>query len=373
MPASGPASSSTLLHAFPTFAVGGAQMRFAAIANHFGRRYRHIIFALSGDYEAARCLSPEVDAVYPALHLRPGETWRNARSFRQVLADLRPDALVSYNWGSIEWAVANALPIARHIHIEDGFGPEERDAQLIRRVLMRRTFLRHAITVLPSRTLLRIASEIWRLPAPRLRYVPNGVDLDRFRPAFPPTRSGWSPGGPVIGTVATLRAEKNIARLMDAFARLAPPARLVIAGGGPEREALRAHAAALGIADRTAFPGAIADPAPVYAGFDLFALSSDTEQMPLSVLEAMAAGLPVASTDVGDVRAMLPDEAAPFIVERDAAALAAALAALIADPERARQLGALNRLKAEQVFDQRTMFEAHGALLDGRELRRAAA
>ena len=99
------------------------------------------------------------------------------------------------------------------------------------------------------------------------------------------------------------------------------PARLVIVGDGPERAALerlsrRARAGRAG-----GFAGHLADPAPLYAGFDIFALSSDTEQMPLSVLEAMASGLPVAATDVGDVAAMLAAENQAFVTPLDDAAL----------------------------------------------------
>ena len=132
----------------------------------------------------------------------------------------------------------------------------------------------------------------------------------------------------VIGTVAALRAEKNIARLIRALARLpaAAPARLVIVGDGPERAALEALAVAEGVGGRVEFAGHCADPAPLYAGFDIFALSSDTEQMPLSVLEAMASGLPVAATDVGDVAAMLDAANRPYVVAREDGALADALA-----------------------------------------------
>ena len=100
-------------------------------------------------------------------------------------------------------------------------------------------------------------------------------------------------------------------------------ARLVIIGDGPERQTLERLAAELGIADRVRFAGHVAAPAAEYARFDVFALPSDTEQMPLSVLEAMAAGLPVVSTDVGDVRAMVAEENAPLLVPKDDAALAA--------------------------------------------------
>ena len=60
---------------------------------------------------------------------------------RSVLGRLRPDLLLTYNWGAIEWAIANRLPRLPHLHMEDGFGPEERDRQLPRRVLARRLLL----------------------------------------------------------------------------------------------------------------------------------------------------------------------------------------------------------------------------------------
>ena len=100
------------------------------------------------------------------------------------------------------------------------------------------------------------------------------------------------------------------------------------------------------------------EPQLLYGRFDIFALSSDTEQMPMSVLEAMAAGLPVAATDVGDVRLLLARENAGLVAPPDEGALAAALLALAADPARRLALGAANRARAEQEFDQNDMFRA---------------
>jgi glycosyltransferase involved in cell wall biosynthesis len=128
---------------------------------------------------------------------------------------------------------------------------------------------------------------------------------------------------------------------------------------------LVALAAELGVADRVTFAGHQADTPSFYQGFDIFALSSDTEQMPLSVIEAMASGLPVVSTDVGDVRAMVAERNVPFITALDDAALATALQRLAADPALRRQIGAANRDKAERDFDEATMFAAHAALWRG--------
>jgi len=365
-----------LLHVFPTFGVGGAQVRFTAIANHFGSAYRHAIIAMDGVRDCGERLSRALDVAYPPAGIGDKhDTIANVRRFRAVLRDLRPDVLVTSNWGSIEWALANALPGAahrpRHIHVEDGFGPEERSRQLTRRVLTRRVVLRRSAVVLPSRTLLRIATEIWRLPPERLHYVPNGIDVGRYDgSAVPPEASRWPGKGPVIGTVAALRAEKNLSRLLRAFRLVLDreAARLVIAGDGPERQALEALAGQLGLAGQVHFLGHTDRPERVYRDLDLFVLSSDTEQMPLSVIEAMAAGLAVAATDVGDVALMLAAENRGHVVGTDDEALAGAIGSLLRDPDARRAIGAANRRKARHEYDQAAMFRAYGGLFDGLEI-----
>ncbi len=358
-----------VLSIFATFAVGGPQVRFAAVANHHDRAFRHAIFAMDGRRDAAARLSPGLDVTFPEIPVRRGAMLANLAGFRQALRALRPDVLVTHNWGSIEWAMANRLlgGVRRHVHIEDGFGPEEAEGQIRRRVLTRRLVLgRGTVVVLPSLNLERIAREIWRLPPARLRYVPNGLDLARFRPDGPAAPLDVPGEGPLVGTVAALRTEKNLARLLRAVRRLRDEGlalRLAIVGEGPERPRLEALAAELGLAGMVRFTGALADPAAAYRAFDAFALSSDTEQMPLSVLEAMATGLPVAATEVGDVPRMLAAENAPFLAARDDAALAGALGRLLgAKAATRRQAGAANRAKAERDYDEQVMFRTYGGL-----------
>ncbi|GAC1480153.1 MAG: glycosyltransferase family 4 protein [Acetobacteraceae bacterium] len=354
-----------ILTVFPSFAVGGAQIRFTTIVNHFGTRWRHAVVAMDGNLASRERLAPGLDVLFPDLGIRKGDTLGNVRQFHAALKALRPHTLLTNNFGSIEWAMANRAGPVRHVHVEDGFGPEERQHQLPRRVWLRRIFLRGRTVALPSRTLMRIAAETWRLDPRRLRYVPNGIDLDRF--AGPPAPQPWPGDGPVIGTVTALRAEKNLGRLLRAFHLVVQdtPARLVLVGDGPERPALQGLAGELGIADRVHWPGHVARPDALIKALDIFALSSDTEQMPLSLLEAMAAGLPAASTDVGDVRAMLPEAGGRFVTPLDDVALAGALRTLVRDPALRRSLGAANRAKAVREFDQGAMFDAWAELLDG--------
>lgn len=374
-----------LLHVFSSFAVGGVQVRFASIVNHFGHRWRHAIIAMDGDLSCRALLDPRLDFDFPAVTIRKGDTLGNVLRFRRVLRRLRPDLLLTSNWGSIEWSIANLLPIVRQVHIEDGFGPDDRGGRLPRRVRLQRLVLRRRIVVLPSRTLWEIATRVWRLDPRRLRYVPNGIDLARFagpaQPAeWPGAGSGGGPDigpniapdigtvlGPVVGTVAALRPEKNIGRLLRAFAlaTLDRPARLIIAGDGSERPRLEILAEELGIGHRIRFVGHVAQPASLFKQMNVFAMSSDTEQMPLSLLEAMAAGLPVVATDVGDIRAMLADANGPYLTALDDAALAAGLRVLLEQSGLRQTIGAANRIKAEREFDQARMFEAWAAVFDG--------
>jgi glycosyltransferase involved in cell wall biosynthesis len=339
-------------------------VRFAALANHFGPEFRHVVVALDGNLACRERLRPDLDAEFPVVVAPKGAMLANAWHFRGLLRSWRPDVLVTCNWGAIEFALANIVPIARHIHVVDGFGPEERSTQIPRRVLTRRLVLSFSQVVLPSRNLVRIATQSWKLPPKRVRYVPNGIDLTRFATARLPRPAAAEP---VIGTVAALRAEKNLGRLLRAFAILstAQPARLVIVGDGEERPALTALAKSLGVASRVTFTGHRDDTPALYAGFDVFALSSDTEQMPLSVIEAMASGLPVATTDVGDVRGMLADSNAPFVSRLDDQALARSLATLVGDPGLRARIGTDNLAKARRDFDQAAMFDAYRALWNG--------
>lgn len=356
-----------ILSVFSTFATGGPQMRFADIANHFGNRWQHEVVAMDGNLAASERLDPRLDVSYPNPGLTKGDTRGNIWRIRDFLRERRPDVLATNNWGCIEWAMANCLaPLARQVHIEDGFGPEERERQIPRRVWTRRLALRRAEIVLPSQTLFALARDVWKLPKRRLHYVPNGIDLARFTPQPRPPHEVV-----VIGAVAALRAEKNIARLLHAFRllRQTTNARLEIAGDGAQRPALEALAVELGIAGDVRFLGHVADPAPLYRGFDIFAISSDTEQMPLSVLEAMAMGLPVAATEVGDLRAMLAPEGHGGLVAKSAEALAAALGDLAGSAELRARIGVANRAKVAAEYSQDAMFAAYAALLaqpDGR-------
>src|ERR1700754_4708244 len=100
-------SQPLLLHVFPTFQVGGSQKRFVALADHFGRDFRHAIIALDGQYDCLKELGPGLDVTCPPIAIRKGELRHNLRAFRGLVRSLKPSRLVTSNWGAIEAAMAN--------------------------------------------------------------------------------------------------------------------------------------------------------------------------------------------------------------------------------------------------------------------------
>jgi glycosyltransferase involved in cell wall biosynthesis len=172
------------------------------------------------------------------------------------------------------------------------------------------------------------------------------------------------PGEVLIGTVAGLRAVKNLPRLVRAFAAMKmKDSRLVIVGEGPESERVAAQARACGVSERLLMPGFLADPARWIGVFDIFALSSDSEQFPISLVEAMAAGLPAVSTAVGDIRSMVARDNLPLIVDtEDEAAFAAALDSLADRADLRRAIGRANRQKALAAYDEQAMIAAYARL-----------
>ncbi|MEI6129235.1 MAG: glycosyltransferase [Planctomycetota bacterium] len=328
------------LHVFSTLGRGGPQVRAMQLCAQLGGEFKHMFVALDGNFDALELLPRSIaHEVLPVARL---PMLASIRRFAKLLRERQPDLLLTYNWGAIEAvAAARWLGMRAFVHHEDGFGAAEQVRRLRRRNWLRRALLRSAAAVIvPSQQLLAIAQREWRL-TDAVRCLPNGVDLTRFAPASAPPAAAR---GFTIGTVGGLRGEKDHATLLRAVALMKQPARVLLIGDGPMRPQLAALARELQIEERVTLAGACSDPAPLYRTMDAFVLSSRTEQMPLSLLEAMASGLPCASTEVGDVRAMLPQSCGGAIVPPGAAAqLGAALDELATDAARRSREGGLNR------------------------------
>lgn len=216
------------------------------------------------------------------------------------------------------------------------------------------------------------------VPARKLQVVVNGVNVESFapRPRTGALRRELGIGEAfVFGHVARLAPEKNQGLLLEAFARVAdlvPGARLVIAGDGPLREALEATASASPAKDRIHFLGVRGEMPELYREFDIFVLPSLAEGTSMSVLEAMASGLPIVATAVGGTPDLLDDGACgDLIPPGDVDALAAALARLAHEEERRRTHGAAARRRAVESYSEERMVEAYATLYDAAAVRAA--
>lgn len=183
------------------------------------------------------------------------------------------------------------------------------------------------------------------LPRTRLVVIPSGIDaVPEPAPDRPPN------SGPVkVITVANLEVWKGVDLLIEALAQVDEPVTLDVYGDGTERARLEAQAAARGVA--ATFHGHRPDVRSQLSEADLFVLPSRAENLPVSILEAMAAGLPVVATRAGGVPELVDDGVTGLLARPDdAGSLAAAIAALVGDAARRRRYGDAGRTRARDQF-----------------------
>jgi glycosyltransferase involved in cell wall biosynthesis len=370
-----------ILHCHSTFSLGGKEARTVRLMNAFGDAAEHAILSAMPDRLGARAaIAKGITVSFPTDAPPLAGTPTPMRLWKLALYMRRFDLVLTYNWGAFDVVMARRLfgrtmKLPPLIHHEDGFNEDEAESLNRKRNRYRKLGLKAAAgLVVPSERLERIARRYWgRVPV----RIPNGVPVAAFaRPPEPGAIPGFERQGDevVVGTVAGLRAVKNLPRLIRAFAAMAHrPARLVIVGEGPESERIAAEARAKGVAARLLMPGFLADPARWIGHFDIFALSSDSEQFPISLVEAMAAGLPAVATAVGDVPGIVSEDNKPLIVDpADEAGFAAALDCLADQASLRRAVGEANRELAQERYDEAGMIVAY-ARLYGEAIGRADA
>ena len=285
-------------------------------------------------------------AVVPALGVLS-----NARAPRleQWLRTVRPDVVHVHSGTWLKTArAARRAGVPRVIHTAHGLLDREPwHGMLLKRLAARSTD--HVVAV-SSALQQEIARQISR-PAESVKLIPNGIDTSRFQPGARVgtlrERLGIAGDAKIVGNVARLQDVKNHALLLEAFAPLArrvPDSQLVVVGEGPLREELLGSAMKLGIAGRVHFIGAEDDTAPLYREFDVYVLPSKAEGTSMSLLEAMASGIPVVASAVGGTPDLLAHGARGRLVPPgDAAALEQGIFEALTDPSAARVAGVARR------------------------------
>lgn len=266
------------------------------------------------------------------------------------LQRFRPDVIHAHSGGWYPAAVARAR-LRRPVLVFTDHGrypPEPAGRALIERQLARLT--NRIVAVTPS--LADYVRQFLRLPqTPAV--IANGIDPQRYLPQDGDRqrlRTEWdtSPDAFVFIAVGRLVPIKAHGLIIEALARLDARARLVLVGTGALEHDLRQQAHDLDVASRVRFAGYRADVAACLAAADAWICSSTTEGLPVSLLEAFAAGLPVISTAVGGIPHALGEPPAGILVPSgDGSALAAAMLKLMTDEELRVRLSGLSRARAQ--------------------------
>jgi sugar transferase (PEP-CTERM/EpsH1 system associated) len=338
--------------------------------------YRHAVVCLTGYTDFAHKIRRPGVALY-TLDKRPGLSLGTHGALWKLLRRLRPAILHTYNLSAIEYAPAGLLA-GVPVRINGAHGRDANDPAGTNRKhnLLRRLMLPfYDCCYANSADLLAWLRAVIGVPEHKSRLLANGIDADRFAP-----RGITSDASPlpfdrsciVIGTVGRVQDVKDHATLLAAFvllrARLPEQRerlRLAVIGDGPLLAALRAQAAAAGVAAQVWLPGARTDVAEILRGLDVFAMSSIAEGTPGSALEAMASGLPVVGTRVGGIPEVIDDGVTGHLVPpSDAPALAAALERYVRDPALAARHGAAGRERVLCKYNMSAMVAAYQALYD---------
>jgi len=299
--------------------------------------------------------------VHPIV-LPPHSYLRESVRLRRLLQELRPDVIHTHGYhadvvgGLAAWS--QGVPVVSTLHGFTGGGRKNRMYEILQRSFTRR----FAATIAVSRPMQAALSPLY--PPNRLRLIRNAwcngqplLSRDAARRKLSLPMSGL-----VIGWVGRLSREKGPDVLLDSIGRSRRNDYAVsFVGSGRLEAELRGRTSSLDLDDRIRFHGAVPGAGSLLRAFDLFVMSSRTEGTPMVLFEAMAAGVPVVTTDVGGIPDVVSPEEAVLVPSEDAAALATAIDESLDHPDaRARAARAEKRLHGECGVD--AWVEAHTLL-----------
>lgn len=275
----------------------------------------------------------DIAAQLIALDRPPGLRPKLVEDLRKLFRHEKPRAIYAHHIGPLIYAcpAARLAGVPGVVHVEhDAWHYEQPRRKRLAQALEATTRPKHVAVS------QEIADKLARfLPAARITVIPNGVDLDRFRPgdkAQARAALGLPSHARVVGTAGRLVAVKAQADLITALKYLPDDVVVVLVGDGEERQALEAHADALGYSDRVVMLGHRDNLHEILPAFDVFALPSLNEGLPRSVIEAQACGVRVVASDVGAMRQAVCARTGRFVPPGQPEQLAAALLEALEQP-----------------------------------------
>lgn len=333
-------------HMSLTLCTGGLERLLVDFSRHYDRDRFALSFVVLQDQGQPADDIRRLGCDVVSLPLQQLGRLERFRRLTALLRTIQPDVLHTHNayphwYGSVAAKFAG-VPIVVHSRHGRRFGHnwKERLQFAIASRLSDRV-------VAVSNDTARLCRDIGRLDLTKVTRIWNGIDLDRF------TFRGPS-GQPVGISVGRLSAEKDFPTLLHAVAlvrEVIPEFRFLLAGDGPERTRLEALSRELGLNDCVEFLGERRDVPQLLSQASVYAGSSLTEGISLTLLEAMAVGLPIVATRVGgNPEIVIPGETGALVGVRDSEALAREMIALCINPYHAEKLGTAGRSRVERHF-----------------------
>ena len=344
---------------------GGAEMMVLHLARELDRAGHPVrVVSLHGDETDVAGLMRRAGIDVVALNKAGGPDPRTVLRLRAQMRDFSP-TVVHTHLPVLEYVLPAARLYGRRvgiIHTVHNLARAETRHRVLRAV-NRRAFSHGVVPVALNEEVRSSICREYALPPSAVPVVGNGIDLDAFRG---PQRRGLRGAGARLLCVARLAPAKNHALLLQTVARLRESGRdvsLTLVGDGPLRGRLEELARELGISEHVRFAGRRTDTPAFYRDCDLFVLLSDYEGMPMSIIEAMASGLPVVATRAGGVGELVDDGVSGALVEADAAAAAEAIAAICDDPALYARLSA-GAVRTSSRYSATAMMEKYVGLYD---------
>jgi glycosyltransferase involved in cell wall biosynthesis len=356
-----------VVHIVPMLSPGGAERVAVHIVTRLNRqRYEAAVVSLGRRKECdLDRLLEEAGVEVRYLGKPPGFDYRMYCRLHRALRDYRPD-VVHTHMQVLRYALPSMLLLKRASALHTVHNLADREIEPGMRWLQRYA-LEHG--VIPVAVAEEVAVSLERLYGMRgCRVISNGIPTDRYgRPQTPRkewrAKEGFEDDDVLFVCVARFAPQKNHALLVKAFAQgpaSNPHAHLVLVGEGALQYQLEEQAKSLGLARQVHFLGLRTDIPDVLGATDVFVLSSDYEGNPLSVMEAMAAGLPIVSTAAGGVPELFEYGKEGFLVQPgDFQGLSDSMAALLRNREARQSLGMAAARRARKNYDVSTMVQAY--------------
>ncbi len=366
-------TGATVCHLVHSLGVGGAEILAARIGRRLSGAYRFLYVCLDGLGPLGEDLVREGFAVH-VLTRRPGVDLRCVGRLAGLLRRMKVDVIHAHQYTPFSYAVLARLLCRRPAILFTEHGRWFPDFPRFKRIIANRLLLERRDEVVGVGEAVRqalIRNE--GFPAPRVATIYNGIDLSDYSripdDRIPIRRKlGIDLDDFVLIQVARLDALKDHATAIRALAHVAEnrsDVKLVLVGEGPEEKSIRQLSQDLGLEDQIRWLGLRTDVPRLLAAADLALLTSVSEGIPLTLIEAMAARLPIVATNVGGVGEVVENGRTGLLVSsRDAEALSQQILTLAGDRERCQRMGRLGFERVSNCFTEGQMHAGYLRLYD---------